>query len=322
MLSVVASLQFLAVAFAVPLAKRQSPTYVIDGDAPFSVNADTLSAALTCPHGNPSADAPPVLLVHGTGTTGEQSWGGGYVPALWANGYTPCYVTLPSRAMDDMQVSSEYVAYSLHYLSTTKVSPYEQGTDSSQALQFWPSTRSVTRAFIALAPDFDGVDLVISDLAKICDLINCQPSLWQQSEGSDYYKALHAGDFRAQVPTTSIWSKADGVVTPPEKNAALPGAKVVSVTDLCPLRPVNHVWMTTDSAAFALALDALDNDGTASLTRLLPRVLSICTKLQADNMDDGMGDDLAAVFKNFLDGFILSKPRVSEEPSVKAYAAN
>jgi hypothetical protein len=136
------------------------------------------------------------------------------VPALALNGYTPCYVTLPSRAMDDMQISSEYVAYNLHYLSALSgglkpaiISHSQGGPVSQWALQFWPSTRSVARAFIPLAPDFDGVDLAISDLSAICDLIDCQPSLWQQSQGSNYYKALHAGDFKALVPTTSIWSK-------------------------------------------------------------------------------------------------------------------
>lgn len=146
MRSVLASFQLLAVAFAVPLAKRQSPTYVFDGDAPFSTNANTLAGALTCPHGNPTADAPPVLLVHGTATAGEQSWGGGYVPALFANGYTPCYVTLPSRAMDDMQVSSEYVAYNLHYLSSLSnglkpaVITHSQGSPVTQWVRSFPAS--------------------------------------------------------------------------------------------------------------------------------------------------------------------------------------
>ena len=210
----IATFLFLSLAGASPITRRAAPTYNFDGDAPFSVDAETLAAALTCPRGNPTTAAPPVLLVHGTATTGAQSWEKGYVPALAANGYTPCYVTLPSRAMDDMQKSSEYVAYNLHYLSALSgglkpaiISHSQGGPVSQWALQFWPSTRSIARAFVPLAPDFAGIDLAISDLSAICDLINCQPSLWQQSEGSNYYKALHAGDFRALVPTTSIWSK-------------------------------------------------------------------------------------------------------------------
>ena len=210
----IATFLFLSLAGASPITRRAAPTYDFDGDAPFSVDAETLAAALTCPRGNPTTAAPPVLLVHGTATTGAQSWEKGYVPALAANGYTPYYVTLPSRAMDDMQKSSEYVAYNLHYLSALSgglkpaiISHSQGGPVSQWALQFWSSTRSIARAFVPLAPGFAGIDLAISDLSAICDLINCQPSLWQQSQGSNYYKALHAGDFRALVPTTSIWSK-------------------------------------------------------------------------------------------------------------------
>lgn len=93
-------------------------------------------------------------------------------------------------------------------------------------------------------------------------------------------------------------------MTPPERNAALPDAKVVSVSQLCPLRPVNHIYMTVDSAAFALALDALDHDGTASVARLLPKVFSICSRIQAKDMNNDTGNDLASLFRNFLDGFM------------------
>jgi hypothetical protein len=93
-------------------------------------------------------------------------------------------------------------------------------------------------------------------------------------------------------------------VTPSEKNAKLPDAKVVSVGQLCPLRIVNHVDMTEDSAAFALALDALDHDGTASVTRLIPKILSVCTRKNAKGMDEAPAFDLAATFQNLLDGFM------------------
>jgi len=94
------------------------------------------------------------------------------------------------------------------------------------------------------------------------------------------------------------------VVTPPEKNANLPGAKVVSVGQLCPLRVVNHVYMTVDSAAFALALDALNHDGTASVSRLLPKVFSVCTRINAKDMEMTPAFDLTALFKDLLDGFM------------------
>lgn len=88
------ALCFAATALGSPIGPRSVPDFVFPGDAPFSVDAATLAAALTCPNGNPTASAPPVLLVHGTTSTGAETWGAGYVPALAANGYTACYVTL------------------------------------------------------------------------------------------------------------------------------------------------------------------------------------------------------------------------------------
>ena len=80
--------------FGAPILERGAQSFVFDGDAPFTVNTATLAAAFTCPNGNPTSSSPPVLLVHGTGSTGEETWGDGYVPALLAKGFTACFVTL------------------------------------------------------------------------------------------------------------------------------------------------------------------------------------------------------------------------------------
>ena len=98
--------------------------------------------------------------------------------------------------------------------------------------------------------------------------------------------------------------QADGVVTPPEKNAKLPGATVIAAEQLCPLRFVNHVYITIDSAAFAIALDALNNNGIASVSRLSPKRLSVCPRIQAENMDLSQALDLEALFKDLVNGFM------------------
>lgn len=64
---------------------RGDSSFVFPGDAPYTVSAATLAAALTCPNGNPTKSSPPVLLVHGTGSTGAESWGDGYVPVCCHN---------------------------------------------------------------------------------------------------------------------------------------------------------------------------------------------------------------------------------------------
>ncbi|KAF2771874.1 alpha/beta-hydrolase [Teratosphaeria nubilosa] len=306
-------------ALAFPTIERDLPSFVFDGDAPFSVDTATLAAALTCPDGNPTESSPPVLLVHGTATTGEESWSRSYVPALKANGYTGCWVTLPGRAMGDMQISSEYVAYNLHYLSylsggleTAVISHSQGGPDTQWALQFWPSTTTVTSSFIPLAPDLSGILLFDSDLSDVCVGNICQASLWQQSSGSNYFEALHYSNFKAQVPTTTIWTETDGVVSPPEENAALPDATSYSIQELCPLRLAIHTQMTTDAAAFALALDALQNGGTASISRVRENSLEICLEVAAPDMNEDVAADLAADFDALIDGFL--------EPAIMAYA--
>lgn len=87
--------------FASPLAKRAAPSFAFSGDAPFSVPVEELAESLTCPNDNPTKSSPPVLLVHGTATTGEESWGKGYVPALKSNKYTACYVTIREYLIND-----------------------------------------------------------------------------------------------------------------------------------------------------------------------------------------------------------------------------
>ncbi|USW53553.1 Putative alpha/Beta hydrolase [Septoria linicola] len=319
------SLLLTATTFASPLAKRAAPSFAFTGDAPFSVATEELARSLTCPNGFPTTSSPPVLLVHGTATTGEESWGKGYVPALKSNKYTACYVTIPNRSMGDMQVNAEYVAYSLHYLSSLSgglkpaVIAHSQGAPNTQwALQFWPSTRNVTRAFIALAPDFDGIELFGSrSLFKgICNSGLCQAALWQQNAGSNYYKALHSQDFRALVPTSSIWSQFDAVVDPYEKNAQLPGATVVSVQDLCPFRPTLHFTMTISAAVFELTLNALNNNGAVNLARA-NRLQ--CLRTTAKGMDEGISRSIESYTKELIGGFLLATPLLRSEPATADY---
>ena len=215
--------------------------------------------------------------------------------------------------MGDMQVNAEYVAYNLHYLSSLSgglkpaVIAHSQGNPNTQwALAYFPSTRAVTRAFVSLAPDFSGIDLLGNDslFSDICAAGLCQAAMWQQDAGSNYYQALHAKDFTALVPTTTIWSEFDGVVAPFEENAALPGATVIRVQDLCPLRPTTHITMTISSPVFSLALDALNNGGVASLSRVRKNVFSICLRVNAKGMNNNIATDIGKDITELVDGFL------------------
>lgn len=218
-----------------------------------------------------------------------------------------------NRSMGDMQVNAEFVAYNLHYLSSLSgglppaVIAHSQGNPNTQwALEYFPSTRNITRAFISLSPDFAGIDLLGSDslFSDICATGLCQAALWQQAAGSNYYSALHAKDFTALVPTTSIWTQFDGVVAPYQENAQLPGATVIQVQDLCPLRLTTHVTMTVSSPVFSLALDALQHDGVASLSRVRKDALGICLRVNAEGMSSDVITDLGKDLTELVDGFL------------------
>lgn len=83
---------FLAVT-AAP-TKRAVPDFLYPEDVGWTVDTEVLAASLNCPHGPGTPASPPVLLVHGTTASGNQTWNETYVPALLANGYTACYIEL------------------------------------------------------------------------------------------------------------------------------------------------------------------------------------------------------------------------------------
>ena len=213
--------------------------------------------------------------------------------------------------MGNMQISAEYIAYSIHMISqlsggaqTAIISHSQGGPDTQWALRFWPSTKGLVRAFVALSPDFAGIELANSKLSKICVGNLCQASIWQQSSGSKYYDAMHEDTFSEQVPTTSVWSAYDGVIMPPEENAQLPGAVVFSVQDLCPARLTNHITMTIDSVGFAFAMDALKNGGRASLSRVRASSWTGCFRVTAPHMSVSVVASLKALFDDLLNGFM------------------
>ena len=323
----------VATAIALPpmklIPRQTAPDYAFPGDPPYGVDTGTLSGVLNCPRGTPtSADSKPVLLVHGTGSTGDESWGFGYVPALAAAGFTPCYITLPNRSMGDMQVSSAYIAYNLHAMSAmagnspVAVMGHSQGNPDIQwALHFFPSTQDVTSMFVGLSPDFYGANYDI--LSGVCSLGKkiCAPSLWQQASGSDYYAALNAKGNVEQVPTTLIWSQTDEVVIPAERNAQLGGSVTVPVQDLCPLRITDHLSMLIDSAGFTIATDALNNGGKADLGRIRANGgLASCLQFDAPDMDPTVPKVLEAALNDISKGILLNGIQTTSEPPVMQYA--
>ena len=235
-----------------------------------------------------------------------------------------------NRAMGDMQVSSAYIAYNLHAMSSlAENSPVaimghsQANPDIQWALHFFPSTQQVTSMYVGLSPDFYGAWFdILSGVCSFSGQAICAPSLWQQASGSRYYGALNAKGNVEQVPTTLIWSETDEVVVPADRNAQLGGSTSIPVQELCPGRLTDHLEMVIDAAGYALAIDALNNGGIADINRVRGSSLGSCLQLAAPGMDPtipgAINDALDAIGKGILGNGI----EVTTEPPVMQYAIN
>lgn len=288
----------------------RAPSFIFSGDAPYGARKGQLSSILNCPNGQPSASTNTVLLVHGTGSTGYESWAHGYVPALTAAGYTACYVSLrkflllivqsykpedadascmiANRSSGDVQLSSAYVAYNMHLVSSLSggkpisVIGHSQGGPNIQwALRFFPSTRNVVKTYVGLSPDLGpGTTYFRTECDAAGQLGACTAATWQQATNSNFYAALNYKN-KAFVESTLIWTSADQIVTPPEPNAQLPGATTIQVQTVCPNQMPDHFAQLINPTTYAIALDALAN-GYAVASRI-PQ--SACVGNEAPGMD-------------------------------------
>lgn len=129
-----------------------------------------------------------------------------------------------------------------------------------------------------------------------------------QGLGADHLNLDSSNIFSSPInernASLTLPSQFDGVVVPPQDNAQLPGATVVSVQSLCPLRPDTHVTMTISAASYALALDALNNKGIASLARVRKSIFSTCLRVTAKGMNPDLPTNIKELLENLVKGFL------------------
>ncbi|OCF40558.1 hypothetical protein I317_05649 [Kwoniella heveanensis CBS 569] len=212
------------------------------GDAPYSLSCSELGSVITVPDGFQDKEGGIVFLVHGTGSTGEETWDTGPYHTILPNkgkGYDIAWFTSPTRSLGDAQVTAEYIAYNIKVLAqkskTGKVFliGHSQGNINIQwALEFWPSMRQYVSGFVSLAGDFHGT----AEGPLLCtgqDLLQagCEPSVLQQSVGSLYLAAQNSKGGSALVTTTSLYTLEDDIIQPEVVNPTsdVPGASVLSV---------------------------------------------------------------------------------------------
>src|SRR5215217_7979809 len=148
-LAVVGALVGAAMAAPAPVgAATHEPVYHVP-------RAD-LKAALHCP-ATFISNRQPVLLVHGTFAHGQENYGWNYLPELGERGFDACYVDLPNRAVDDIQLASEYVVFALrkiHNLTGKRVDILghsQGGLEPRWALRWWPSLQTITSDLVTIA---------------------------------------------------------------------------------------------------------------------------------------------------------------------------
>jgi triacylglycerol lipase len=270
-------------------------------DPAYSVAVDTLAAALDCPAAFTHPEHEPVLLVHGTVTSGHEEYAWNWELLLPERGYDFCVVTYPDRGLGDMQVSAEYVAYAvqaIHARTGAKVDMvgHSQGAVMPRwAIKWWPSVQAEVDDFVMLAGPSHGIGL--ADYAD--QWPGSFPAVfWQFDPTSKFITALNAGDETpGGIDYSSIYSETDEAVRPvaPVPTAGLDWqhtdahARNLSVQEVCPGRLVDHLSIgTTDRLTQELVLDALSHPGpvdpsrvTASPVCILPDQYMVPAQFQA-----------------------------------------
>ncbi|PWN98861.1 alpha/beta-hydrolase [Tilletiopsis washingtonensis] len=280
--SAFAALALAASAVAAPTSPPLPTT-----DAPFSVSAAKLEAAITCPNGIKGAAGGVVLLVPGTGLTGEDSFPEGPFVQLLPTagpGFDVCWVSPPNSQLGDAQVNAEYVAHAIMSLAPrskngkVKVVAHSQGggLNVPWATIFWPSARRKVASFVGLAPDFGGTTLLppVGCAAETIASLGqgCSAAILQQDSTSNYLKAQRKIFPRAIVPTTAFFTRTDEIVIPqfgPNPSSALAGSVQFPLQDICgPLAIADHLSMLATPAAYSIVLNAFTSaDGRADLSK-------------------------------------------------------
>ncbi|MFI7361413.1 esterase/lipase family protein [Streptomyces sp. NPDC050149] len=280
--------------------------------------AAMLDAALHCPGSFAHPDHEPVLLVHGTSSTGDESWGWGYAPALRDAGYDVCTVDLTNRSMGDIQESTEYVVRAvgrINSLTGRKVDVIGHSQGNMQirwALKWWPSLQTKVDDAVFLANPGHGIGA-----GNLFCTAPCAPALHQFSVGSNFLAALNAGDETpGAVSYTNLYSLTDEAIVP-VTTAPVSGAANVSMQSVCPGRTVTHFGFLYDSVAYGLVVDALSHSGTVDPGRL-PFGKCLDVNLPGVTLSEATAATGAAAAN--MSAELLNATKVWAEPSLRAYA--
>ena len=288
---------------------------------PLTVAPAKLKAALHCHGALAGATAEPIMLVTGTGASGEEAYAIGK-GAFEAYGHPVCDVDFPNHTTADIQVSVQYLVYGTREEARRAgrriavIGISQGGLLPRVALTYWPDLRGKVSDVIAAAGTQHG-----STAGSGCVKAHpCTPAGWQQRAGSHFLRALNAQADETPGPTawTTLRSSTDEVVQPqtgPHPTSALAGATNILIQSVCPGRKVTHIGTALDSVTFAAFEDALAHPGPAKVSRL-PK--GVCDRPYADGLDPAATASLITAAATLTSGRQGSEPRTVAEPAVRA----
>ncbi len=297
-----------------------------------SVPVATLKAALQCSGDFKGSTLQPILLNPATGVTVDENYSWNYQRAFTAQKRPWCAIHMPSHTLGDIQVSGEYLVYAIRTMRAKAnrkiaIMGHSQGGMSMRwALRFWPDTRAMVDDVIGMAGSNHGTTALPTCIVGVT---KCLPAVWQQQADAEFIKALNSGaETFAGISYTEIYTRTDEVVTPAASAALHTGAgriTNVATQEVCPLAVYEHLTVgTIDPVAYALAMDALTNDGPAKVSRINR---SVCLRLYHPGVDPLN----VAMYLSILSGApglasvslpninLVGAPEVPAEPALRCY---
>jgi len=283
-----------------------------------------LRAALKCTPGVKDAKRTPVMLVTGTGASGDEAYAIGK-PAFDAYGAPVCWVNFPHHTTADIQVSVQYLVYGLRTMAGRAGRPVavfgisQGGLLPRIALTYWPSLRKKVSDVVAAAGTQHGTT---AGTLAACRQAGCTPAAFQQIAGSRLLKALNRRG-RDETPGPTAWttvrSATDETVQPttgPRPASSLKGATNILIQAVCPGRQVTHIGTALDSVTFAAIVDAVTHRGPAKVSRL---PATVCERPYAPGLDEAATTNLITAAAQLTAGRGTQEPRVTREPPVRAW---
>lgn len=320
-LAAIAALTWTSATAAIAAGNGASSRRAGGAEPPIAVSKRQLAGAYHC-HGHlRDAAREPVLLVTGTGASGEETYVFGK-HAFDAFGHPVCDVNFPRFETADVQLSVQYLVYAIrreHAQSGRKIAIFaisQGGLLSRFALTYWPDLRAEVSDVVAAAPTMHGTTLGHCSARR-----PCVPAGWQQMAGSHLLRAIDAFAPRAPGPTawTTVRSATDEVVQPqtgPHPASAIAGASNILIQSACPGRTDTHIGTAVDSVTFAAFADALSHRGPALVSRL-PK--DVCAHPYAPGLDPTTTAALISGAAALSNGQTAMQPTVRAEPKVKRY---